>query len=148
MSNDYTIMRRAQFEPHWRRIEWKPQAIDVRGAHYDGMLPEAITINIRKEVLAQLVAAEEGAYEDAVHGSTSPRHPTSHVYKVAQRFKARLVVYTYAEAEDAYYAVASGTFSIQNRACFNAAMRIATALKPYASPDTVRLFPISHIEAP
>jgi len=147
MSNDYTIMRRAQFEPHWRTVEWKPVAIDIRGAHYDGMLPSAITINARKEVLSQLVGAEEGAYEDSL-GGRSVRDPRSHVHKVAQRYTGRLVVYTYAEAEDAYYAVASGTFSIQSRACFNAAIRIATALKPYASPDTVRLFPISHIEAP
>lgn len=145
--NDYTIMRRAQIEPQWRRVEWRNGAIDVRGAHYEGLLPRTITINVRKDVLLELRAAEEGAYEHALYGSTSPRHPASHIYVVAGRYKSRLEIYTYAEAEDAYYAVCSGTFSIRNRACFNAAVRIATALKPYASVQTVKLFPISHIEA-
>jgi hypothetical protein len=147
MSNDYTIMRRAMFEPHWRRIEWKPEAIDVRGAPYSDVLPEPVTINVRKEVLCELVYAEEGAYEDAVRENTGrPLH--AHVHKVAQRYKARLVILTYAEAEDAYYAVCSGTFSIRNRACFNAAVRIATTLRGYASPRTVELWPIRGIEAP
>jgi hypothetical protein len=147
MSNDYTIMRRAMFEPHWRRIEWKPEAIDVRGAPYSDVLPEPVTLNIRKPVLRELVYAEEGAYEDTLRGNTGrPLH--AHVHKIAQRYTGRLVIRTYAEAEDAYYAVCSGTFSIRSRACFNAAMRIATALRPYASPETVKLFPISGIEAP
>lgn len=105
-----------------------------------------VVINLRKEVLAELVAAEEGAYEDAVagKGSGAPddiRPLESHVHKVAQRFTSRLVIRTCEEAEDAYYAVCSGTFQLRNLACWRAAVRIADALRPFAKPGTVKMFP-------
>lgn len=113
----------------------------------DDALPEAVTINVRKEVLRELVLCEEGAYEAAQRSYTGrPLH--AHVHKIAQRYTGRLVIRTYAEAEDAYYAVCSGTFSIRNRACFNAAVRIATALQPYARQQTVATWPVREIEAP
>jgi len=145
---DATTMRRAQESNTSTTVfHMMGRAFLVRGAPYDDILENGpIVINVRKEVLAELIAAEEGAYEDARYANSS-RPLRSHVHQVAQRYTSRLIINTYAEAEDAYYAVASGTFSLRSRACFNAAVRIATVLKPYASPETVRLFPISGIEA-
>ena len=113
---------------------------------------KCVIINLRKEVIAELRAAEEGAYEDAEAMKGTPHDPPrpleTHIFKVAERSNSRLIIRCREEAEDAYYAVCSGTFSLRSMACYKAAIRIAVALQPYAKVETVRQFPISHIERP
>lgn len=100
-----------------------------------------VTIQIPKKLLAELSAAEAGAYDDAASGRTTGRPLESHTHKIAQRFASRLVITSKAEAEDVYYAVCSGTFQSQSIACWNVANRIADNLRPYVKPETVARWP-------
>jgi hypothetical protein len=103
-----------------------------------------IVINVRRHILTELVECERDSYEDGyTHGGfeISERPLESHVHVVAMRSTSRLIIRTREEAEDAYYAVCSGTFSTHSRACYNAAVRIADALRPYATPETVKAWP-------
>lgn len=103
-----------------------------------------IVINVRKEVLEDLIESERGSWDDIeTQGGIciTGRPAEFHVFAIAQRHPSRLIIRCKEEAEDAYYAVCSGTFSIQNLACYRAAVRIADALRQFAEPDTVKMWP-------
>lgn len=101
-----------------------------------------VVISVRKEVLAELIECERGSWDDInTSHAYSERSRESHVFTVAQRSTSRLIIRTREEAEDAYYAVCSGTFQSRSIACWRAAVRIADALREFADPKTVAMWP-------
>lgn len=104
-----------------------------------------IIIDVRRTVLEDLIESERGSWEDIeAHeevGISGDRRAEFHVFAIAQRHRSRLIIRCREEAEDAYYAVCSGTFSIMGLACYRAAVRIADALREYAEPETVKMWP-------
>lgn len=109
--------------------------------------PFPIGITLSKALCEELSECEMGAYEDAERavekGEENDRPLEAHTYVVAKRDKDknRIVIQNADEAEDVYYAVCSGTFMQLNSAAFRAACRIANVLRPYAFPETVKLWP-------
>jgi hypothetical protein len=107
---------------------------------------KTIRIRLATHLCVELAACEEGAYEDscvaAVAGRNEGRPPASHAHVVATNGadKGVLVISTAAEADDMYYAVCSGVFKSKVPATLRAAQRIADILRPFAQPETVRVW--------
>lgn len=108
---------------------------------------DPITIRLAPWMCEELSACEEGAYADSCHliriGEPVERQLASHTHIVAHRdaLKGKIVIRTKAEAEDVYYAVCSGVFKAKTTHTYRAACRIANLLRPYAEPETVRVWP-------
>jgi hypothetical protein len=105
-----------------------------------------ITIKIPQPLLASLSDRESGSYEDMEQLAPGERcRPLeSHTHKIALRHQNRLVIENDAEAEDAYFAVCSGTFQREGHAEFRAACKIADALRDIVrahAPETVAMWP-------
>lgn len=113
--------------------------------------PFPIRIRLSERLRAELSACEEGSYSDMQAEADAGREPdrplSSHTHIIASR-KPRgfLVIRNAAEADDVYYSVCSGTFALREKTDefpgnLRAARRIANILRPYAKPETVRMFP-------
>lgn len=106
-----------------------------------------IHIRLATRLCVELAACEEGAYEDScvadAAGRNEGRPPASHAHVVALNGadKGVLVIRTAAEADDMYYAVCSGVFKSKTPATLRAAQRIADILRPFATAETVRVWP-------
>lgn len=103
--------------------------------------PLAIRLSARK--IEELRECELGAYEDdeakVEKGEEPDRALESHTYTVCKRATGAVLSIADAdEAEDVYYAVCSGTFQLHH---LSAARQIADLLRPYALPETVKLWP-------
>jgi len=150
----YEIRRCVTLDPMmWRAVDWnahKPHPTLERAQAYCDRINAAngacIVLNVRAAVLKELIECERGSYEDELLIRSRNRPKESHVHVVAQRSSSRLIIRTREEAEDAYYAVCSGTFQSVSRACWNAANRISNALRPYALPETVRYWPRPYLK--
>lgn len=106
-----------------------------------------IGIPMTRSLCFELAACAEGSYEDmqliASLGGPCDRPLDSHTHVTATRDADRslLVAKTREEAEDLYYEVCSGTFKRRSLKAYQDACRIADALRPYAKPETVRMWP-------
>lgn len=107
-----------------------------------------IVIRMYAPHIQELLNSERGSYDDMMQYAEKGELPLerpleSHVYTVAQRHKAMLVINNAAEAEDVYFAVCSGTFQGYSRGTFAAACKVADVLRPIVkkyNPETVKLW--------
>lgn len=111
-----------------------------------GIFP--IVIVMAPELIIELQACSEGSYDDMLvlreRGQTIERPLLSHAHAVAKRYTRKLVIETAAEAEDLYYEVCSGTLQLKGMRGWNAANKIADALRAQVRstyPVTVNQWP-------
>lgn len=130
----------------------KPRNINGTAELSFDLAKTPIHIRLSARLARELADCEEGAYSDAKEASDFGRNCTrpveSHAHTVASEaaFKAGskrdafLVIDSAAKADDMYYAVCSGVFKSKIPATLRAAQRIANILRPYANPDTVKVW--------